>query len=515
MTEQFTLNETTIDEIHEAMEAGQVTSRELVERYLDRIEAYDRDGPELNAIITVNPNAVDRAERLDRELAENGMAGPLHGVPVLVKDQVEPEGVTTTFGSAAFGEYVPDEDATIVRKIKEAGAVVLAKTNLPDWATSAFAYSSSSGRTKNPYAPDRDPGGSSAGTGAGVAANLGTIGIGEDTGGSIRIPAAYCNLFTIRVTTGLVSRRGLSPFVPRQDTPGPMARTVRDMTILLDVIVGYDAGDEWTAANELVHVDDSYMSHLDEHGLDGARFGVLREAFEEDATPGAAPVNEVVEASMEVMEAAGAELIDPVRIPDLSEQLGDTSLYVLDGKQALDGFLERRENAPVISVGDLYESGQYHELLGLFEAIAERGPDDPGDDPVYWRKVAAQASFQRDVLRVHANHELDAILLPTVQVIPPTEDELRAGKYSALTFNTVFGAQTSCPAVSLPAGFTDNGIPVGVELLSKPYNEPGLIEMAYAYEQVANPRQPPETAPPLSGEKVGRTQREQLDVSQS
>jgi len=200
-----------------------------------------RNGPELNSILTVNPRALDEAEELDRSFGRSGeFVGLLHGVPVLVKDQAETAGIRTTFGSVAFEDHVPEEDATVVRRLKEAGAVVLAKTNLPDFATSWFAYSSAGGVTKNPYDLDRDPGGSSGGTGAAVAANLGAVGIGEDTGGSIRLPASFDNLVGVRVTTGLISRNGLSPLVVFQDTAGPMTRTVKDAAILLDALVGYD-----------------------------------------------------------------------------------------------------------------------------------------------------------------------------------------------------------------------------------------------------------------------------------
>ena len=224
----FRLQEATIDDVHSAFRSGELTCRRLVELYLARIEAYDKDGPELNSILTVNPSVLEEADELDRSFERNGeFVGPLHGVPVLVKDQAETAGIRTTFGSVAFEGYVPEEDATAVRRLKEAGAVVLAKTNLPDFATSWFAYSSAGGVTKNPYDLDRDPGGSSGGTGAAVAANLGTVGIGEDTGGSIRVPASFDNLVGVRVTTGLISRRGLSPLVVFQDTAGPMTRTSR------------------------------------------------------------------------------------------------------------------------------------------------------------------------------------------------------------------------------------------------------------------------------------------------
>lgn len=492
MSDQFEPQETTIDEIHQAMERGDVTSQGLVDYYLDRIEHIDQEKPNLNAIVTVNPKARDRARELDQTYENEGRVGPLHGIPVLVKDQAKTEGLTTTFGSIAFSDYIPKEDATLVKKLKEAGAIVLAKTNLPDWATHWFGYSSSAGRTKNPYALERDPGGSSAGTGSGVAANLGAIGIGEDTGGSIRVPAAYCNLYGIRVTTGLISRKGFSQLVTRQDTPGPMTRTMRDLAILLDILIGYDPEDEWTSANELTHLDGSYTNHLRDDGLEGRRIGVLREGFGDDDNPDAAPVNDVVESALESFEEAGAELIDPVSFPDLEDQINETLLYELRSKRDLNDFLSNLEDSPVDSVTEMYESGQYHELMDLFEAIAE-GPEDPTDMVEYWRSVSGQESFQRSIVNVFAEHDLDGIVFPNVQVIPPTDEELREGKYDAYTFptNTVIASQTSCPAMSLPGGFTDDGIPVGVELLGKPYDEHNLIEMAYAFENEADTRRPP------------------------
>ena len=491
----FTLHEATIAEIHEGMYRGEITSEELVKQYVERIKAYDQDGPELTGIVTINPDAVEEAVVRDEEFAESGLTGPLHGIPVLVKDQAETAGIRTTFGSEAFSDYVPNEDAMIIKNIRDANAVVLAKTNLPDWAASWFGYSSVLGETKNPYALERDPGGSSAGTAAGVAANLGTVGIGEDTGGSIRVPASCCNLFGIRVTTGLISRTGLSPLVKRQDTAGPLARTVEDMARLLDVMVGYDPDDRWTGA---VHERscDSYLDHLDPTALEGARLGVLRDAFGDD-DPDAAPVNEVIEETLTTLEAAGAELIDPVSIPVLDERLAETALYSFQSQHDLNNFFESRDDAPVDSVQELHDDGAYHEMLDLFDDIAE-GPEDPTDEPSYWRRVAAQKDLRREIIRLHAEHDLDALVFPDVQVVPPTRKQLQSGvDTAAYPTNTIIGSQSSCPAVSMPAGFTDDGLPIGVELLGTPFDEPRLIELAYAYERATEPRKPPETAPPL------------------
>lgn len=481
------------------MRDGEVTSQELVERYLKRIDAYDRDGPELNSIVTVNDNAIERAAELDEILDTDGLVGPLHGIPVLVKDQAETAGVTTTFGSETCADYVPDTDATIVSKLKDAGGIVLAKTNLPDWAAAYFGYSSANGQTKNPYDLDRDPGGSSAGTGTGVAANLGTIGVGEDTGGSIRVPSANCNLFGIRVTTGLISRTGLSPIVPRQDTAGPMARTVTDMASLLDVLVGYDPADSWAGATAQTSIN-SYTDYLNEDGLNGVRIGILREAFGSTDNPRAAPVNESVETALDTMAAAGAELIDLVAIPDLQEQIEETTVYAYYATLYLNEFLAERETIPYDSIREIYEAGAYHEELELIDAIADLTAE-PEEVLDFWRSSLKQESFRRDVLDTFAADDLDAIVFPDVQVVPPTMADL-SDRYTTANFptNTPIGAQTQCPAISVPGQLTAEGLPVGVELLGKSYHEHQLIEMAYAYEQVTNTRQPPETAPPLKEE---------------
>lgn len=492
MTPSFDPIEATVGEIHEAMRAGEVTSSELVDWYLDRIKTYDHDGPALNSIITVNSDATERAAELDEAFDDSGFVGPLHGIPVLIKDQSETAGTRTTFGSAVFDDYIPEADSTVVTKLKDAGAIVLAKTNLCDWAASWFGYSSVIGRTKNPYALDRDPGGSSAGTGAGIAANLGTIGIGEDTGGSVRLPAGYCNLYGLRVTTGLISRTGFSQLVTCQDTPGPMTRTAEDLARLLDVIVGYDDADLWTGANASIS-QDSFVESLDPDALNGVRIGVLRQAFGDEDNPESAPVNAVVEGALSRLTDAGATLVDPVEIPGLDKKLDKTSLYVLQSKRDLNEFLDQRENAPADSVAEIDAAGGCHELVtDLFDAMVE-GPDNPESVPEYWERVAAQSELQRDILRVHAEHDLDAIVFPDAPVLPPTEQHLRDGTYTTMGFptNTVIASQSGCPAISVPGGTTEEGIPVGVELVGTPYDDHSLVGLAYAYDQIADTRKAP------------------------
>lgn len=497
----FRLQEATIDDIHSAFRSGELTCRRLVELYLARIEAYDKSGPELNSVITINPNVLEQADELDRSFEQNGeFIGPLHGIPVLVKDQAETAGIRTTFGSVAFEEYVPEEDATAVGRLKEAGALILAKTNLPDFATSWFAYSSAGGVTKNPYDLDRDPGGSSSGTGAAVAANLGAVGIGEDTGGSIRVPASFDNLVGVRVTTGLVSRKGMSPLVVFQDTAGPMTRTVKDAAILLDALVGYDPLDPFTASATLARDAGRYADGLSEDSLQGARVGVLRDAFGPDEDPDSGEVNRVVGEAIEAIRGAGAEVVDPVGVPNLMGHIETTSLYLSQSRYDIDNFLSTRPGSH--TVAELYDAKRFHPRLDLFTAIAEEAPEDPEEDPGYHKGLAARETFRRAILNAMAEHGLDALLYPNSQVLPPTRQELDDWKWTVLTFptNALIAAQADMPSISLPAGFSGGGAPVGFELVGKPYGEADLLGLAYSYEKAASPRKSPESAPPLPEE---------------
>ena len=337
----FKLEETTIGEIQSAYLAGSLTGVQLVQSYLNRIAAYDQSGPELNAFVKLNPGALDDAAALDAKLAQTGqLVGPLHGIPVAVKDQAETKGIETRFGSVALSGYVPEQDATIVTKMKAAGAIILGKTAMPDFATSWFGYSSVNGETKNPYDLARDPGGSSAGTGTAIAANLATVGIGEDTGGSIRLPSSFNNLVGVRVTPGLISRHGLSPLVVFQDTAGPMGRTVTDTAILLDALVGYDPKDPYTTAYVIADHKGSYTEKLDRAGLEGARIGVLKEAFGSDTDPDCAQVNAVVRAAIAQMQSAGAVIVE-ISLPALMEFVVETSLYITHSRHDINAFCRR------------------------------------------------------------------------------------------------------------------------------------------------------------------------------
>lgn len=501
MSSEFNVVETTIEEIHTAIRGDELTVQELITKYRERIDAYDRNGPELNSVITVNPNSMERAVELDDIFETDGMVGPLHGIPILVKDQAMTAGIRTTFGSEIFSEFVPNSDSAIISRLKEAGAIILGKTNLCDWAAGDAGYSSIVGQTKNPYSLDHDPGGSSAGTGAAIAANLATVGIGEDTGGSIRVPSSCCNLFGIRVTTGLISRSGLSPLVSRQDTAGPMARTVEDLVRVLDVLVGYDSDDSSTGINK-INKPDSYHSSIDERGLHNARIGVLRQGFGTDTNPKTKSVNTVIEPKIQSIAEAGAEIIDPVSISDLQAKLDMTWLYGLQSRSDINSFLTTLENPPVSSLDEIYKKGAFPDQMELFDMIID-GPDDPTSSLEYWKKVEAQENLRHDILAVLAEHDLDAIMFPDLKIPPRLHKDLanpqRESDDVADTFltNTYIASQSICPAISMPAGFTDNGLPVGLELMSAPHNEQGLLSIAAGYEKITNTRQPSTTFPQL------------------
>lgn len=500
MDKNFNVVEATISEIHSAMESGLITSRELVQVYLDRIETYDRNGPEINSIITINSDAKTQAQKLDETYKKNGLSGPLHGIPVLLKDQAMTADLKTTLGSIAFSDYIPKEDATIVSRLRGAGAIILCKTNLPDWAAGDAGYSSVAGQTKNPYDLERDPGGSSAGTAAAVAANFATVGIGEDTGGSIRVPSSHCNLFGLRATTGLISRDGLSPLLTRQDTAGPMARTVEDLTRLLTVIQGYDPADSYTSVNAMIE-SGNFLESLTSNSINNARIGVLRQGFGANEEPDCKDVNKLVESSLELMEGAGAELVDPVSIENLDNQLNNSWLYGLASKSDINTFLSNLDRPPIDSFEELYESGDYYEGLPVIEEIAS-GPTNPSENIEYWQCIGAQDQLRRNILQKFAEHNLDAIAFPDVKIPARPYKYLRTVEYEdrKLLTNTYIASQSSCPAISMPAGVTKDGLPVGIELMGVPFSERRLLSLAADYERIADNRRSPTNTPPLQSE---------------
>jgi Asp-tRNA(Asn)/Glu-tRNA(Gln) amidotransferase A subunit family amidase len=378
--------EATVSDVVTAIVTGQETTVSITEQYLARIEEYD----EMEAIITVNDNAIDRAETLDEQFAESGVAGPLHGVPLILKDNNDTADMPTTAGSLALRDSVPPDDAFLVRQLRNAGGIVLAKANLHEFARGIEGFSSAGGQTRNPYDLGRNPGGSSSGTGAAIGANLGVVGTGTDTCGSVRIPSAFQSLVGLRPTMGLLSRDGIVPLKLTQDTLGPMTRTVRDTAITMDVLVGYDPADPITArgAQEAPPLTessaDSYTDFLRYDGLEDVRIGILRNLFgadddaEEEAEADAAKVTSVVNSAIEEMGLYGAEIVDPVEVPNREELLGDAGTdWDREFKRDLNNYLDSLEDPRYESVEELEASGLFacrdlaEDMRGAVEADAE------------------------------------------------------------------------------------------------------------------------------------------------
>ena len=495
----FRLLESTIDGVHSSLASGEITCRELVELYLDRIEAYDKQGPELNAIQHINTRALEEAEALDAAFEASGLVGPLHCVPVLLKDQVETSDMPTTYGSAIFAGFVSGRDATIVTRMKQAGAIILAKTNMGEFA---FGHVGSAfGMVRNAYDPTRIPSGSSAGTGAGIAANFGLVGIGEDTGGSIRGPSAVHSLVGLRPTVPLVSRFGMMPANPTNDTLGPMTRTVTDAAILLGVLAGYDSNDPVTAYS-VGRVPESYRTRLDEGGLAGARIGVIRQPMDPKADPESddyRQVRAVINRALEDIATLGAEVVDPVEVPLI--ELVDAT-YAKDNfatEQAMNEYLETLPNSPISSLREILLAGRVtpSRATSLMNVVGRST-----EDVDYLDVLLTIEEIRQSVLAVMADARLDALVYATFDhqttVIPP--DALtRASRDDGYGRgnNRRLSPLIGFPAITVPAGFTADGLPVGLEFLGREFSEGLLLRLAYAYEQASQRRQPPATTPPL------------------
>jgi amidase len=481
------LDRASIAEIKGAVLTGRVSAVELVNHYRVRAESLE-SSHSINAVVTRNDRADQEAARLDA-LAKLGHAvGPLHGVPVVVKDNLETADMPTSFGSEVFRDYVPYNDATVVEKLRAAGAIIMAKTTMPDWASAWFSQSSRSGATKNPYDLSREPGGSSAGTASAVAAGYAAVGLGTDTGGSVRLPASFCNLVGIRSTPGVISRNGCSPLISLQDTIGPLARSVGDAVRVFDVIAGYDQRDSMT-----VSTPGQYLSSLQVDGLEGKRLGVLQSAFAADSTD-TAPVNSVMRDAIAQCAAGGATVVD-VEVNDLESWIASTTLYALTSRSDMNAWMSTLKGAPMNSVDEIVESGRYDPKLTLLESIAT-GPLKPSELPEYLAALAARYEFMMAVLNAMDRARVDALIYPTCQAVPPYPDDTHLEKWGTTRYLTplVISSQTWLPAMSVPAGFTREGHPVGMEILARPYAERLLFAIGYGFEQIVSHRRLPSFA---------------------
>lgn len=485
--------ELTVADAHEAMLAGTLTAHDLVLAYLARIEAYDKRGPSFNAIIRENPNAIARADSLDAALARTGrLTGPLHGIPFIVKDNYDTHDMPTSGGSASLAESQPADDAFQVRRIREAGAIVLAKSNLAEFAFTPYETVGSAlpGYTFNPYALNRVPAGSSGGTAAAVSANLGLIGLGTDTGNSIRGPSSHTALVGFRSTQGLTSRDGIIPLSASRDVGGPMARTVEDAVRVLDVIAGTDPADAVTAeADERRSA--SYLDAL-RIRLDGMRIGVVGQlAYTRTADP------EVLLRFSEALEALrglGATVVEDFEITDLEtlrEGLG-CSRFLYD----LEAYLATVPDAPVRTLREIEEGGDVHvTVMPRVRRNLESGGGDPAEDPECQEASRNEERLRAGVRSAMAEHDVQALAYPTWNNPPRLIGDLDSPHGNN---SQALSPPTGFPAVTVPMGWVRAGtLPVGLQLLADAWDEDTLIGIASAYEGATLHRRPPHTAPPL------------------
>ncbi len=495
----FELDETTIDVLARGIETGRYTARALVEKYLSRVDAIDKRGPSLRAVIEVNPDAIAIADELDKERRAKGRRGPLHGIPVLVKDNFDTaDKMATTAGSLALVGSKPSEDSFAVKQLRKAGAVLLGKTNLTEWANirgrnSTGGWSGRGGLTRNPYALDHNPSGSSSGSAVAVASNLCPVAIGTETDGSILYPASVCGIVGIKPTVGLISRTGVVPISHTQDTPGPIARTVRDAAILLGVLAGVDPQDAATAESKQ-HASRDYAQFLDDSGLKGATIGVARNFF------GFKDVVETVMAdALEALKKAGATLVETKELAAVEEAGGaESTVLRYELKADMAAYLARLgPDAPVKNLKDIidFNNGHRDQELQYFgqETFIAANEKGPLTDKEYLDALDKCRRLARTegIDAVMDKHKLDAFVAPTTG--PACVTDLLNGNRS-LGGSTSPAAMAGYPSITIPAGFVF-GLPVGISFFGRAWSEPTLLKLAYAFEQATKHRRPPQFLP--------------------
>ena len=498
------LDAVTITELNAAFDAGTLTSVQLVSRYLARIAAYDRQGPAVHAVIALNPKALETARALDAERKTKGKRSPLHGVPIVLKDNYDTRDLATTGGSVLLEGYIPARDAVLVQRLREAGAIVLAKVNMSEFASSG-AYSSLGGHTRNPHDPAFAPGGSSGGTGAAIAAAFAQFGLGTDTGGSIRGPATVNGIVALKPTHGLLSRTGIIPLALSFDTGGPMARSVTDLAIALGAMTGADAADTATRRSA-GHAESDYTQFLRPNALKGARIGIAR-----DFTGFDTEVDWIMESSLHAMRKAGAIIVEvrfpkwmletrdawysAVRFPEFPPQIADYLRNTPPGfPKTLAEMIERSQG--LTSLGANGTAPNASRWAKFVNELASGTTDD-----YRYRSVHDHAlPMMRDVVNgMLASNQLDAIVYPTQSVKPERIDA--AGNSAAPDAQNIANL-TGFPDLVVPAGFSDNRLPIGISFLGTAWSEPRLIALGYSFEQLTRARRRPVTTPALPGEAV-------------
>lgn len=506
------LEDATIPELQMAMEQGTLTAEALIKMCLARIEAYDDAGPELNSILYYNPEvAITTAQMLDKERAETGSRGLLHGIPVIPKDNYNTFDMPTTGGFRGLEGSIPDHDAFTIRRLREEGAIILAKANLDEFNSGSSGTSGLGGQTKNPYNLLMSPGGSSAGTGAALAAVFGQIGLGTETGSSIRNPSTKNNLVGVAPTLGLVSRHGVVPSSILLDRTGPMARNVTDAAIMLHTLSGMDAGDLMTVQAIGHYEPEGYMRYLKVGSLKNARIGVLRENFGD--LPEAVEGRAVADIAIAALDNAGAVMIDPLPLGGLDwfTILKDVSTGSAERREAMLGYFASRGDGT--SVGSLADIIVTDKALGKLKEGHLKGQNAP---PMYSNSdyvafVRNRSFVQELVMDLFEKYDLDAIVYPyqtipeyTIEVAAPEAGEVPgASNYNVLGRGTRISTVTGFPGITVPAGFTkSDGMPIGLEFLGKPWSEGPLLGLAYSFEQATKHRTLPKTTPALAGQYI-------------
>ena len=490
----FHVLETTIADIHSAYRSGSLKARQLVQMYLDRIDAYDKKGPRINSLIALNSGALQEAERLDTAFEASGPVGPLHGIPIVMKDQADIEGMPTTLGSVLFKDHMPGRDAFVVARLKAAGAIFIGKAALGELG-GGDTHGSLFGSTCNVYDLERTAGGSSGGSAASISANFATVAVGQEGFASIRRPAIWNGIAGMRPTAGLVSRGGVYAGWPSIiGSLGPMARTVTDLAKLLDSMVGYDPGDPITALG-VGHVPASYSELLDEGALKGARLGILREPMGFHSEPGSDDfdkITEVFDKAVADMRAAGAEIVDPIVIPDLKVLLGKRARDTEADDRSFREYFAGSADAPFASRADAMASPLFAQVMkGARDRWQKTQPAD-----AHYAYLKAREQLMVQLLKVMADHRLDAIVHKAVEhqptlikdgVNPPYVDQ--KGVPHINTFLVYV------PSVVVPAGFTRDDLPAGITFLGRPYDDANMIRFAYAFEQATHHRRAPASTP--------------------
>jgi amidase len=491
----FRVEETTIAQIHTALRTRQVTCRGLVEAYLARIDAYDKKGPSINAAVLLNPDALKTADELDARMKAGTAMRPLECIPVIVKDNYETKGLRTTAGSESLTNFIPTRDAFVVQKIKDAGAIVLLKSNMAEFAFTPLETVGSilPGYTFNPYALNHTTAGSSGGTAAAIAANFGAVGLGTDTGNSIRGPSSHQSLVGIRSTMGLVSRMGVVPLNFLADIAGPITRTVEDAAVVLRVIAGPDPGDRVTLSSA-GHIPSSYAAFLKKNALKGVRLGVLHAAYDRPSAD--AEVMAVFKAALAELKAAGAEIVDPAAVDGLAQVQRPQNAGPCRGfKYDLEHYLAEA-GAPIKTLDDIIKGGHFHPTIRQRLERAQT-TDDAGDDsPGCQASRDYRKKYGDAVLATMATLKLDAFVYPTWSNPPAIIGDVRSNL--AGDNSQVYAPTTGFPAITVPMGFTRGGtLPAGLTIFGRPWDESRLFALAYAYEQATHHRKPPPTTPPL------------------